>query len=100
MLLQDWVGSNPSLLLADEPINVVDHFNYLSCLISPSGLAKEEVTQCVAKANLALWILALATACRRFSEDFSVSTSVSQKHCSSMVGTSYQQRRSAPNGVW
>ena len=34
-LPQDWVGSNPNRLLADEPISVVDHFNYLGSLISP-----------------------------------------------------------------
>ena len=30
VLLQDWLGSNPNLLLADEPISVVDHFCYIS----------------------------------------------------------------------
>ena len=53
MVLQDWVGSNPNLILADEPISVVDHFNYLGSLISPGGLAKEEVTQRIAKASAA-----------------------------------------------
>ena len=53
VLLQDWVGSNPNLILAGEPISVVDHFNYLGSLISPGGLAKEEVTQRIAKASAA-----------------------------------------------
>ena len=53
MLLQDWVGSNPNLLLADEPISVVDHLNYLDSLISPGGLSKKEVTQRIAKASAA-----------------------------------------------
>ena len=51
VLLQDWVGSNPNLILADEPINVVDHFNYLNSLISPCGLANQEVTQRIPKAK-------------------------------------------------
>ena len=41
VLLQDWVGSNPNRHLADEPIDVADHFNYLDSLINPSGLAKK-----------------------------------------------------------
>ena len=45
------MGSFPDLLLADVQINVVDHFNYLGSLISPVGLAKEEVTQHNAKAR-------------------------------------------------
>ena len=53
VFLQDWVGSNPNLILAGEPISVVDHFNYLGSLISPGGLAKEEVTQHIAKARVA-----------------------------------------------
>ena len=52
VLLQDWVGSNPSLILAGEPINV-NHLNYLGSLISPGGLAKEEVTQGIGKARAA-----------------------------------------------
>ncbi|KER29482.1 hypothetical protein T265_03947 [Opisthorchis viverrini] len=32
--LQDWVGSNPHLMLAGEPINVVDKFVYLGSCIS------------------------------------------------------------------
>ena len=52
MHLQDWVGSNPNLL-ADEPISVVDHFNYLGSLISPGGLANKEATQRIAKASAA-----------------------------------------------
>ena len=53
VLLQDWMGLSPKLILADEPINVVDHFNYLGSLISPGGLDKEEVTQRIAKARAA-----------------------------------------------
>ena len=53
VLLQNWVGSNPNLLLAGEPINVVDHLNYLGSLVSPGGLAEEEVTQRIANARAA-----------------------------------------------
>ena len=49
LLLQNWMGSNPNLHLAHEPINVVDHTNYLGKLYSPVGLAKDEVTQRIAK---------------------------------------------------
>ena len=52
VLLQDWVGSNRNIL-ADEPINMVDHFNYLGSLIGPGGLAKVELTQRIAKARVA-----------------------------------------------
>ncbi|KER24341.1 hypothetical protein T265_07980 [Opisthorchis viverrini] len=49
--LQDWVGSNPSLMLADEPIEVVDNLSTWAALsipvvsrkmILPSGLGRPE----------------------------------------------------------
>ncbi|KER26653.1 hypothetical protein T265_06155 [Opisthorchis viverrini] len=38
-LLQDWVESNPNLMLADRPIDVVDAFVYLGTRISTCGNA-------------------------------------------------------------
>ena len=52
VLLQDWVGLNPNLLAGDL-MNVVDHFDYRCILFSPGDLAKEEVTQHIAKARAA-----------------------------------------------
>ena len=43
VLLQDWVGSSPILVLEAEPRNAVDHFANLGSLISPVGLAKERL---------------------------------------------------------
>ncbi|KER19410.1 hypothetical protein T265_15549, partial [Opisthorchis viverrini] len=53
VLLQDWVGSNPSLMLADEPIEVVDKFVYLDSCISPGGLTKDEISIRIGKARAA-----------------------------------------------
>jgi hypothetical protein len=53
VLLQDWVGSHPTFVLADEPIDVVDRFNYLGSLIGPGGLAKDEITSRIGKARSA-----------------------------------------------
>ncbi|KER24813.1 hypothetical protein T265_07598 [Opisthorchis viverrini] len=50
-LLQDWVGSNPSLMLADEPIEVVDKFVYLGSCISPGGLTEDEISIRIGKAT-------------------------------------------------
>ncbi|KER32620.1 hypothetical protein T265_01308 [Opisthorchis viverrini] len=44
VLLQDWVGSNPSLVLADEPMEVVGKFVCLGSCISPSALAKDDIS--------------------------------------------------------
>ncbi|KER21178.1 hypothetical protein T265_10433 [Opisthorchis viverrini] len=38
VLLQDWVGSNPHLMLAGEPIDVVNKFVYLDSCMSCGGL--------------------------------------------------------------
>ncbi|KER26859.1 hypothetical protein T265_05990 [Opisthorchis viverrini] len=47
------VGSNPSLMLADEPIEVVDKFVYLGSCISPGGLAKDDISIRIGKARAA-----------------------------------------------
>ncbi|KER20911.1 hypothetical protein T265_15217, partial [Opisthorchis viverrini] len=38
VLLQDWVGSNPNLMLSDKPIEAADEFVYLGSCIILSGL--------------------------------------------------------------
>ncbi|KER19536.1 hypothetical protein T265_15512, partial [Opisthorchis viverrini] len=51
MLLRDWVGSNPSLVLADEPIELVDKFTYRgSC---HGGLTKDDISIRIGKARAA-----------------------------------------------
>ncbi|KAG5454830.1 hypothetical protein CSKR_113586 [Clonorchis sinensis] len=46
-------NSNLSLLLADEPIEVVDKFVYLGSCISPGGLAKDDISIQIGKARAA-----------------------------------------------
>ncbi|KER32872.1 hypothetical protein T265_01158 [Opisthorchis viverrini] len=43
VLLQDWVGSNPSLMLADESIGVVDKFVHVGSCISPGDLVQDGI---------------------------------------------------------
>ncbi|KER29170.1 hypothetical protein T265_13440, partial [Opisthorchis viverrini] len=52
-LLQDWLGSNPHLMLAGEPIDVVDKFAYLGSCMSPGGLAGNEIISRIGKARAA-----------------------------------------------
>ncbi|KER24090.1 hypothetical protein T265_08179 [Opisthorchis viverrini] len=51
VLLQDWVGLNPSLMLADEPIEVVKKCVYLGICISPDSLAKDDISIRIVKAS-------------------------------------------------
>lgn len=37
MLLQDWIGSEPDVVLAGEKLSEVDEFSYLDRCISPGG---------------------------------------------------------------
>ncbi|KER28391.1 hypothetical protein T265_04774 [Opisthorchis viverrini] len=53
VLLQDRVDSNPSLMLAGEPIEVVAKFVYLGSCISPGGLAKDDISIRIGKARAA-----------------------------------------------
>ena len=51
VLLQDWSGPNPNLILAGQSIEVVDKFTYLGSFISPEGLIKDDVTLRIGKAR-------------------------------------------------
>jgi len=53
VLLQDWSGSSPNLVLAGEPIEVVDKFIYLGSCISAGGLAGNEISLRIGKARAA-----------------------------------------------
>ena len=53
VLLQDWLGPNPNLVLAGEPIEVVDSYIYLGSCISAGGLAGNEVSLRIMKARVA-----------------------------------------------
>ncbi|KER20831.1 hypothetical protein T265_10705 [Opisthorchis viverrini] len=53
VLLQDWMGSNPNLMLADEPMEVVDKFVYLGSCISSGGFTKDEIFIRIGKARAA-----------------------------------------------
>ena len=53
MLLQDWSGSSPNLVLAAEPIEVVDKCIYLGSCISAGGLARNEISLRVGNASAA-----------------------------------------------
>ena len=52
VLLQDWSGSSPNLVLAGEPIEVVDKFIYLGSCISAGGLAGNEISLRIGKAKV------------------------------------------------
>ncbi|KER22108.1 hypothetical protein T265_09726 [Opisthorchis viverrini] len=56
VLLQDWVGSNPNLMLADEPIEVVDKFVCVDSCISPGGLAKDDISIQIGKQLLQTYV--------------------------------------------
>jgi hypothetical protein len=53
VLLQDWVGSNPTLMLAEEPLDVVDKFTYLGSCICPGGAVKDEIASRIGRARAA-----------------------------------------------
>ena len=44
VLLQDWSESSPNLVLAGEPIEVVDKYIYLGSCFSAVGLAGNEIS--------------------------------------------------------
>ncbi|MBM6549358.1 reverse transcriptase family protein, partial [Streptococcus dysgalactiae subsp. equisimilis] len=53
MLLHDWVGPAPNLILAGEVIERVDKFCYLGSLISADGSISDEVSARIQRARLA-----------------------------------------------
>ena len=53
VLLQDWLGPNPNLVVAGEPIEVVDKYIYLGSCISPGGLTRNEIGLRIGKARAA-----------------------------------------------
>ena len=81
VLLQDWVGSNPHLMLAGEPIDVVDKFVYLGSCISSGGLAGDEIISRIGKARAAFANL------RHLWRRRDVSLSVKGRDCTAVVGS-------------
>ena len=53
VLLQDWRGLQPTLVLAGQPLEVVDKYTYLGSCISSSANVVDEVTARISKARLA-----------------------------------------------
>ncbi|VDP48885.1 unnamed protein product [Schistosoma margrebowiei] len=52
-LLQDSPASTPELRIGNEAVERVDNFTYLGSLISPNGLASDEISARIRKARLA-----------------------------------------------
>ena len=52
ILLQDWVGPAPNLVLDGGHIEIVNNFSYLGSYISPGGLVSDEVSARIQKARL------------------------------------------------
>lgn len=50
LLLQNPKGSNPNLVLANEKLDELDRFSYLSSYLSPSGRMSDEATSRMQKA--------------------------------------------------
>ena len=57
VLLQDWSGSSPNMVLAGEPIEVVDKYIYLRNCISAGGLTGNEISLRIGKARTAFFQL-------------------------------------------
>ena len=53
VLLQDWVGAQPTLVLSGQPLEIVDEFTYLGSRICPGGLIKCEISSRIGKARAA-----------------------------------------------
>ena len=53
VLLQDWSGSSPNLVLAGEPVEVVDKYIYLGSCISAGGLARKGTSLRIGKVRAA-----------------------------------------------
>ncbi|KER25262.1 hypothetical protein T265_07248 [Opisthorchis viverrini] len=51
VLLQDWIGSYPSLMIAGDPLEVVDQLVYLGSCISLGGPAKDHISIRIRKAR-------------------------------------------------
>lgn len=52
MLLHNWIGSKPNLVLKDEQLSEVDKFGCMSLLITPSGITSEELSSCILNTRL------------------------------------------------
>ena len=53
VLLQDWIGPQPSLVLSGQPLEVVEEFTYLGSRICPGGSIKNEISSRIGKARAA-----------------------------------------------
>ena len=51
VLLQDWSEPQPTFVLADQPIEVVDKFSYLGSVINCHGNVTDEVSSRISKAR-------------------------------------------------